>query len=88
MVDEYRNSHLDDHCCAAGWSGGGHFVVFPKQETALWQSAECHIVRTSDIDCRYGGVAAFQPAHSAEIQLGGDAYDYPRARQFLVRRPM
>ena len=35
-----------------------------------------------------GGIIAFQSLDSAEIQLGGDAYDYPCARQFLVRRPL
>ena len=64
---------------AAGWSGGGHGVVFPKQEATLWQSLDNHLVCTADIDSWLSGLVAFQPADKAEIQLGGDPDDYPRA---------
>ena len=73
---------------AAGWSGGGHIVVFPKQEATLWQSLECHFVCTANADGWLSGFAAFQPADKAEIQFGGDAYNHPRPRQFFVRRPL
>ena len=84
----YRNPNMDVNRIAAGWCSGGHGVVFPKQETALRQSLDNHFVCTANIDCRLGGVAALQPADKAKIQFGGNAYDYPRARQFLVRRPL
>ena len=79
---------MDVGFVAAGWSGGGHSVVLPKQETTLWQSLECHIVRSSDFDGGFGGLAALQPADSSEVQFGGDTYDYLCARQFFVRRPL
>ena len=79
---------MDVSVVAASWFGSSHIVVFPKQEATLWQSLECHLVYAADIDGRLGGFAAFQPADKAEIQLGGDAYDYPCARQFFVRRPL
>ena len=53
---------MDVSLIDAGWSGGGHIVVFPKQEATLWQSLECHIVRSSDFDGGSGGLAALQPA--------------------------
>ena len=87
-VDEHWNSHLDVSLIDAGWSGSGYSVVFPKQETTLRQSLDNHFVCTTDYDGRLGGFVAFQPADSAEIQLGGDAYNHPRARQFFVRRPL
>lgn len=68
---------MDDSFGAAGRSGGGHGVVCPKQETALRQSVECHIVCVADIDSGAGGSATLQPTDSAEVQLGGDTYDYP-----------
>ena len=74
---------MDDSCFAAGWSGGGFGVVFPQQKAALWQSIECHSVCASNLFGGTGGLIAFQPLDSAEIQLGGDAYDYPCARQFF-----
>ena len=79
---------MDVSLIAAGWSGSGHIVVFPKQEATLRQSLECHIVCASDFDCRLSGLVALQPADKAEIQLGGDAYDYSCTRQFLVRSPL
>ena len=79
---------MDVGFIAVGWSGGGHIVVFPEQEATLWQSLECHVVCTSDFDCRIGGIAALQPIDKAEVQFGGDTYNYPRARQFLVCRPL
>ena len=53
---------MDVSLIAAGWSGGSHCVVFPKQEATLWQSLECHIVRSSDFDGGFGGLAALQSA--------------------------
>ena len=67
---------MDVGFIAVGWSGGGYSVVFPKQEATLWQSLECHFVCATNLNSRIGGVAAFQPADKAEIQFGGDAYDY------------
>lgn len=87
-IDEYRNSHLDVSLIAAGRSGGGHIVVFPQQETTLWQAIDNHLVCTTNLDCRIGSLVALQPADSAEIQLGGNANHYPCPRQFLVRRPL
>ena len=79
---------MDVSIVTAGWSGGGHNVVFPKQETTLQQSFECHIVCTTDFDCWLGGLAALQPIDKAEIQFGGNAYNHSCARQFLVCRPL
>ena len=79
---------MDVSLVAAGWCSGGHIVVFPKQETTLWQSLDNHFVCAADYDGWLGGVAAFQPAHSTEIQFGGNTNYHPRARQFLVRRPL
>ena len=69
---------MDDSCFPAGWPGSGFGVVFPQQKATLWQSIECHSVCAPNIDGGIGGFAAVQPFDSAEIQLGGDAYDYPR----------
>lgn len=71
---------MDVSLIAAGRSGGGHIVVFPKQETTLRQSIDNHFVCITNLDCRIGGLAAFQPADSAEIQLGGNANHYPCPR--------
>ena len=79
---------MDVSLVAADWSGSGHSIVFPKQEATLWQSLDNHFVCVTDDDCRLGGLAAFQPADKAEIQFGGDAYDYPCPRQFLVCCPL
>ena len=79
---------MDDSFGAAGRSGGGHGVVCPKQETTLRQSLDNHLVCTADADGGLGGPAALQPAHSAEVQLGGDTDHHPCTRQFLVRCPM
>jgi hypothetical protein len=79
---------LDVNLVAAGRSGSGHGVVCPKQETTLRQSIECHIVRSSDFDSGFGGIAAFQPIDSAEVQFGGDPNHHPCARQFFIRRPL
>ena len=79
---------MDDSRIAAGWCSGGHGVVFPKQETALWQSLDNHFVCAADYDGWLGGVVALQPADKAEIQFGGNTCDYPCPRQFLVRRPL
>ena len=87
-IDEHRNPHLDVSCIAVGWSGSGHGVVCPKQETTLWQSVDNHFVRIANFDCESGGVAALQPAHSAEVQLGGDPDPHSCARQFIIRRPL
>ena len=79
---------MDDSFIAAGRSGCSFGVVCQKQETTLRQSVECHLVRSSDIDGGSGGVAALQPADSAEVQFGGDPDDYSCTRQFLIRRPL
>ena len=71
---------MDVNRIDAGWCSSGHGVVFPKQEATLWQSLECHLVCATNTDSWLGGFAAFQPADKAEIQLGGNAYDYPCAR--------
>ena len=52
---------------AAGGSGGGYGVVCPKQETTLWQSVECHTVRSSDFDGGFGGIATLQPTDTSEV---------------------
>jgi hypothetical protein len=67
---------MDVNLILAGWPGIGCIVVFPKQEATLWQSVECHIVCASDFDCRLGGLVALQPTDKAEIQFGGNTYDY------------
>ena len=67
---------MDVSLIDAGWSGGGHIVVFPKQEATLWQSLDNHIICTANLDGWVGGFVALQPVDSAEIQFGGDAYDY------------
>ena len=79
---------MDVNRIAAGRFSSSHIVVFPKQETALWQSLDNHFVCAANIDCWLGGITAFQPADKAKIQFGGNAYDYLGARQFLVRRPL
>ena len=66
-LDEHRNPHLDVSIVAAGWSGGSHIVVFPKQKAILRQSVECHFVCSTDTDGWLGGFAAFQSADKAEI---------------------
>ena len=63
---------MDVNLVAAGRSGSGHGVVCPKQETTLRQSIDNHFVCTANTDGGLGGVAALQPADSAEVQLGGD----------------
>ena len=70
---------MDVSRIAVGWTGGGHIVVFPKQETALWQSLDNHFVYPADDDGRLGGLAALQPADKAEIQFGGNTYNHPCA---------
>ena len=72
---------------AAGRSGSGYGLVCPKQETTLRQSIECHSVCAANADSGFGGIVALQPLDSAKVQLGGDTYDYPRARQFIVYSP-
>ena len=72
----------------AGGSGSGCGVVCPKQEATLQQSLDNHLVCVANIDSGLSGVAALQSVDSAEVQLSGDAYDYPCARQFLIRRPL
>ena len=67
---------MDVSLVAAGWCSGGHGVVFPKQEATLWQSLDNHLVCAADIDGRFGGLAALQPADTAEVQFGGNTYDY------------
>lgn len=79
---------MDVSIVAAGWSGSGHIVVCPKQETTLWQSIECHLVRTPDLDGGIGSLAALQSAYPAEIRFGGDANDHPCPRQFFFYRPL
>ena len=71
---------MDVGIIAAGWSGGSHIVVFPKQETTLWQGVDNHLVCATNLDGWPGGLVALQPADKAEIQFGGDAYDYPCPR--------
>ena len=70
---------MDVSLIAAGWSGGSHCVVFPKQEATLRQSIEYHFVCTTDFDCWLGGIAALQPIDKAEIQFGGDPNYHPSA---------
>ena len=70
---------MDTCCVAAGWSGSGHGVVCQKQETTLRQSFDNHLVYTANFDVGPSGVAAFQPADKAEVQLGGDSDNYPCA---------
>ena len=79
---------MDVSLIAAGWSGSGRIVVFPKQETTLWQSIDNHLVCATNLDGWPGGLAALQPADKAEIQFGGNAYNHSCARQFLIRRPL
>jgi len=79
---------MDVSPLAAGWSGSGCGVVCPKQETTLRQSLDNHLVFAAYLDGGLGGIAALQPADSAEVQLGGDAYNHPRTRQFFVRCPL
>ena len=79
---------MDVSFVAAGWCSGSRIVVFPKQETALWQSIDNHFVCAADIDSRYGGAAALQPVDKAEVQFGGDANHYPCTRQFFIRHSM
>ena len=79
---------MDDSFVSANWYSSGHGVVCPKQEAALRQSVDNHIVCVANLDGGLGGVADFQPFDSAEVQLGGDAYNHPCARQFLIPRPL
>ena len=79
---------MDVSLVAAGWSGSCHIIVFPKQETTLWQSIDNHFVCAANDDSRIGGLVAFQPTDKAEIQFSGDAYNHPRARQFLICCPL
>ena len=78
----HRNPNMDVSSCAAGWSGSSYGVVFPKQETTLWQGTDNHLVRIANLDGWIGGLAALQPADKAEIQLGGNANNHLGARQF------
>ena len=57
---------MDVSLVAANWCSGGHGVVFPKQETALWQSLDNHFVCAAGIDGGLGGFAAFQSSDTSE----------------------